>query len=112
MWIARPDIPNNPAAWTPEGFAPTAEPRASLFFIHPTSYLERSHWNAPLDHEESQERAELFVRSQASAFNAIAEIWAPKYRQAKFGAFLTTKDRKSVVKGKRVSVLVDHGYPR
>ena len=91
MWIARPDIPNNPSAWTPEGFVPTGEPKASLFFIHPTSYLDRTHWNAPLDHEESQERAELFVRSQASAFNNIAEIWAPKYRQATFGAFLTTK---------------------
>ena len=22
MWIARPDIPGNPALWTPEGFAP------------------------------------------------------------------------------------------
>ena len=91
MWIARPDIPNNPSSWTPEGFAATREPKASLFFIHPTSYLERTHWNAPLDHEESQQRAELFVRSQASAFNNVAAIWAPKYRQATFGAFLTTK---------------------
>lgn len=91
MWIARPDIPNNPSSWTPEGFAPNDEPEASLFFIHPTSYLDRTHWNAPLDHEESQERAELFVRSQASAFNNVAEIWAPKYRQATFGAFLTTE---------------------
>jgi hypothetical protein len=91
MWIARPDIPNNPSSWTPDGFSPTEAPRASLFFIHPTSYLERTHWNAPLDHEESQQRAELFVRSQASAFNNVAAIWAPKYRQATFGAFLTTK---------------------
>jgi hypothetical protein len=91
MWIARPDIPDNPSSWTPEGFTPTEDPKASLFFIHPTSYLERTHWNAPLDHEESQQRAELFVQSQASAFNNVAEIWAPKYRQATFGAFLTNK---------------------
>ena len=62
LWIARPDIPGNPALWTPEGFAPAEEARASVFFIHPTSYLERSQWNAPLDHEESQQRA----RSTAS----------------------------------------------
>jgi hypothetical protein len=92
MWIARPDIPDNPSLWTPEGFAPTADPKASVFFIHPTSYLERSHWNAPLDDEESQKRARLFVRSQASAFNGVGAVWAPKYRQATFGAFLTTKD--------------------
>lgn len=91
MWLARPDIPGNPSLWTPEGIAPSARPEAAVFFIHPTSYLERSHWNAPLDDVESQERARLFVRSQASAFNSVGSVWAPKYRQATFGAFLTTK---------------------
>jgi hypothetical protein len=62
-----------------------------VFFIHPTSYLERSQWNAPVDDAESQQRARLFVRHQASPFNGIAAVWAPKYRQAAFGAFLTTK---------------------
>ena len=92
LWIARPDMKDSPALWTPTGVARKGEPSASLFFIHPTSYLERSRWNAPLDHEESQWRARLFVRSQASAFNDVAEVWAPKYRQATFGAFLTNKD--------------------
>ena len=94
MWIARPDIPKNPALWLPAGFAPPPArqpPRASVFFIHPTSFLDRSRWNAPVDHDESQRRARLFVQHQASAFNGIADIWAPKYRQATFGAFLTTK---------------------
>ncbi|MFN3387931.1 MAG: DUF3089 domain-containing protein [Allosphingosinicella sp.] len=91
MWIARPDIADNPSAWRPAGTAESEAPRASVFFIHPTSYLEKAHWNAPLDHEESQWRARLFVRSQASAFNHVGEIWAPKYRQATFGAFLTDK---------------------
>ncbi|HYD38725.1 MAG TPA: DUF3089 domain-containing protein, partial [Allosphingosinicella sp.] len=90
-WIARPDLADNPAAWLPAGAARGGEAKASLFFVHPTSYLKTSHWNAPLDDEESQWRANLFVRSQASAFNAVARIWAPKYRQATFGAFLTTK---------------------
>ena len=26
----------------------------SVFFIHPTSYLERAHWNAPLDNQEAK----------------------------------------------------------
>jgi hypothetical protein len=91
LWIARPDIPANPASWTPPGVAPGGRAEAALFFIHPTSYLEKSQWNAPLDHPDSQWRARLFVRSQASAFNGVAEIWAPKYRQATFGAFLTTE---------------------
>ncbi|MDT9597799.1 DUF3089 domain-containing protein [Sphingosinicella rhizophila] len=92
MWIARPDIANNPALWTPAGYRPAALPVASVFFIHPTSFLERSQWNAPLDDTDSQVRARLFVRSQASAFNGIGAIWAPKYRQATFGAFLTTQE--------------------
>ena len=116
MWIARPDIADNVAAWMPKGATagpsggaegnaagtndplPASPPakagaakKALLFFIHPTSYLEKSHWNAPLDDQESQWRARLFVQSQASAFNAVAEVWAPKYRQATFGAFLPTK---------------------
>jgi hypothetical protein len=92
MWVARPDIRDNPASWTPAGVARSAPPKASVFFIHPTTYLDKSRWNAPLDHEESQWRTRLFVRSQASAFNGIGEVWAPKYRQATFGAFLTTKE--------------------
>ncbi len=91
MWIARPDIPGNPAMWQPKG-TPVAEipkARAAVFFIHPTSYLTRAHWNAPLDDKEANDRAALFVRGQASVFEAAGDIWAPRYRQATFGAFLT-----------------------
>ena len=98
LWISRPDIPNNPALWLPTGYAEPAPaedaeplPKAAVFFIHPTTFLDRSHWNAPLDDEDSQQRARLFVRHQASTFNGVGEVWAPKYRQATFGAFLTTK---------------------
>jgi hypothetical protein len=91
LWIARPDIAGNPSLWTPPGLAPTRSPRASVFFIHPTSFLESSAWNAPLDDTESQNRARLFVRSQASAFNSVGAVWAPKYRQATFGAYLTNE---------------------
>ncbi|QPQ56209.1 DUF3089 domain-containing protein [Allosphingosinicella flava] len=93
MWIARPDIADNPALWLPEGFEERAPARnASVFFIHPTSYLDRSRWNSPLEDADSQQRARLFVRSQASVFNGAGDIWAPKYRQATFGAFLTRRE--------------------
>lgn len=91
MWLARPDKPNNPALWTPAGQSPAADPKAAVFFIHPTSFLDRSQWNAPLDNAEANGRAELFLRSQASAFNGVGAVWAPRYRQATFGAFLTSK---------------------
>ena len=88
-WIARPGLEGDPSQWLPDGAIAekVAEP-AALFFVHPTTYLQRDRWNAPLDDGDSQDRATLFVRSQASAFNKAAEIWAPKYRQAAYGAFL------------------------
>ncbi|MBX3565099.1 MAG: DUF3089 domain-containing protein [Sphingomonas sp.] len=91
MWFARPDKPGNPALWVPEGYKPADKPRAAVFFVHPTSFLDRSAWNAPLDNAEANGRAELFLRGQASAFNSVGEVWAPRYRQATFGAFLTSQ---------------------
>ena len=64
---------------------------AAVFFIHPTSYLDRAHWNAPLDDAEANGRAALFLRGQASVFNEAGQVWAPRYRQATFGAFLTSQ---------------------
>jgi hypothetical protein len=90
MWLARPDIPNNPARWTPPGMGVPERAEAAVFFIHPTSYLRKNQWNAPLADEEANARAALFLRGQASAFNAMGDVWSPRYRQATFGAFLTT----------------------
>jgi len=105
MWFSRPGKGvNDPARWQPamsgEGEGTNGEaaedaaedadtPRFAVFFIHPTSFLENDAWNGPLDHEESQNRARLMVRGMASAFNQASEIWAPRYRQATYGAFLT-----------------------
>src|SRR3569833_4607214 len=91
MWIARPDKRGNPASWTPAGFTPTTTPEAAVFFIHPPSYLVRTHWNAPLDDQEANDRAAIFTKGQASAINGVGAIWAPRYRQAAFGVFLTVQ---------------------
>ena len=91
MWIARPGLgTRDPARWLPPGQQPAAEPlRAAVFFVHPTSYLEKARWNAPLGDAASRQLAETFVRGMASPFNASPDLWAPRYRQAAFGAFLT-----------------------
>ena len=100
MWLSRPGLATaDPARWQP-GYAdaqpglphaaPTPPPFA-VFFVHPTSYLERKRWNAPLDDAESRQRARLFVKGMASPFNQATEIWAPRYRQATLGAFFTGK---------------------
>ncbi len=61
----------------------------AVFFIHPTSYLNRGSWNAPIGDEEAERVARIYIRGMASPFNSAEEIWAPRYRQATMGAFLT-----------------------
>ncbi len=107
MWFSRPGMgaPNDPARWQPqhvEGLEilpapaePTgdAPPPFAVFFVHPTSFFDGQRWNAPLDDAESQDFAKIFVRGLGSAFNQASEIWAPRYRQATFGAFLTASEQ-------------------
>jgi hypothetical protein len=93
MWFARGrSDAQNVIRWQPEGSPAIDIPGpAAIFFIHPTSYMEKTHWNAPLDDKTSQDRARLFLQGLASPFAAAGEIWAPRYRQAAIGAFLTDK---------------------
>jgi Protein of unknown function (DUF3089) len=88
-WLARPDKRDDASRWRPGGVAETPAGNAAVFYIHPTTYLERDRWNAPLESGGDTEfRTRLFVQSQASAFNGVGQIWAPRYRQAAYGAFL------------------------
>lgn len=67
---------------------PSDAPKVDVFFVHPTTYLSRDSWNAPLDYADANMRIEKRVlKMQASAFNKAAQIYAPRYRQATFGAF-------------------------
>lgn len=94
-WAARPDLPSDPARWLPPGVSGGGAHRAAVFYVAPTTYLARDRWNGPIDDAGSRGRLDLFVRSQASAFNGIADIWAPRYRQATFGAFLVATDPRA-----------------
>jgi hypothetical protein len=98
MWYSRPGMgAADPARYLPTGAtAPEARGDYAVFFVHPTSYIRPAigadaPWNAPLGDDEAEARARLFLRGMASPFAAGDEIWAPKYRQAVFGAFLTDK---------------------
>ncbi|UAB79494.1 DUF3089 domain-containing protein [Erythrobacter sp. SCSIO 43205] len=116
MWYSRPGIGvNDPARWQPalaevsagEGSEkattsrpvdPQSEelgvsgevPDFAVFFVHPTSYRGTDNWNAPIGDQEAEDIARIYIRGMASPFNAAQEIWAPRYRQATLGAFLTT----------------------
>ncbi|WP_298302245.1 DUF3089 domain-containing protein [uncultured Erythrobacter sp.] len=99
LWYSRPGIGvTDPARWQPaysneRSGLPTQSddgvPDFAVFFVHPTSYLSRDNWNAPIGDEEAERIARIYIRGMASPFNAANEIWAPRYRQATMGAFLT-----------------------
>lgn len=94
MWIARPDmkVEDNPAQWLPPGVPRSDDARhVAVFFIHPTSYIDKGDWNADLNNAEARKYAGLIVKGMASPFNDGGQIWAPRYRQATVGAFLTDK---------------------
>src|SRR6476469_5486315 len=92
-WLTRPGVrqAGDPAEWRPDGASQQASGarRAALFYVHPTTYLDTDRWNAPLDAGgDTAFRTNLFLQSQASAFADVAQVWAPRYRQAAYGAFL------------------------
>ncbi|MDE2597207.1 MAG: DUF3089 domain-containing protein [Sphingomonadales bacterium] len=91
LWISRPGMAGgDPARFLPQGAAQNANPLpAAVFFVHPTSYLERKHWNGPVDDRDAARIAAMMVRGMASAFNGSPDLWVPRYRQATLGAFLT-----------------------
>lgn len=123
LWFSRPGIGvSDPARWQPayandRGLLPTpAEPKQNfaVFFVHPTSYLNRSSWNAPLDDggdPEAERIARIYLRGMASPFNAASEIWAPRYRQATMGAFLTdSPDAGQAINAAYADVLEAYRY--
>ncbi|MBW0145260.1 DUF3089 domain-containing protein [Sphingomicrobium clamense] len=112
MWLLRPGIEAPELEFEPEFEAtplpePVIEdamvpppppplvkmPPVPTFYVHPTTYLKRDRWNAPVELEgQEAHRTKLFVRSQASIFAETGPVWAPRYRQAAFGAFLSRED--------------------
>ncbi len=92
LWISRPDMTGtNPALWQPDGRAGPGQPiKAAVFFIHPTTYYEKLHWNGPANDPVASRLDTVIARTMASAFNQAA-VWVPRYRQATVGAFFTDR---------------------
>jgi len=86
-WAALPAT-EDPSDARPEGFESNPLP-VSVFFVHPTTYMKSDGWNQSLDDPQSNWVVdERVLRYQASAFNGCCEVWAPRYRQATFFAFM------------------------
>ena len=88
-WAAWPGRPSKADA-TPPGVEIRRDPAADVFFIHPTTYLANAKWNAAYDEPgRALEGVDNGVLgNQASVFNGCCRIYAPRYRQATFIAFI------------------------
>lgn len=85
-WAALP-VTDDYADLVPTGVppVPSYKRKADVFFIHPTTYLERSGWNASISHPRASAPVdETVMKHQASAFNACCRVYAPRYRQATY----------------------------
>ena len=88
-WLSRPGLANDPSHWLPDNVQSATVGQAAVLYVHPTTYLATDRWNVPLHPAADTEfRTRLFTQSQASVFNSAGQIWAPRYRQAAYGAFL------------------------
>lgn len=69
-----------------------ANAKVDVFFVHPTSYLFGTKWNASLDNKNINRRTNNeSIRQQASIFNGSCKVYAPYYRQAILQAYTDKK---------------------
>ena len=102
-WAALPDRADG-ADVVPAGESDgQATAIADVFFIHPTTYYKDDHWNQPIDDADANRITdEAVLRGQASAFNEAGRVYAPRYRQATLGVFLS-RDKTDSYKALRLA---------
>lgn len=82
-WLALPEI-SSPANMTPKesGFSDLHQfARADVFYVHPTTGMRKDVLNVPIDDSDALKVGNIMLMSQATPFNGIARIFAPRYRQ-------------------------------
>jgi hypothetical protein len=71
--------------------------KVDVFFLYPTSFTGKAddhEWNAAIDEENINLKTDrTSIKFQASIFNGVARVFAPRYRQAHLNSFFT-KDHK------------------
>ncbi len=86
---------------TPQGLIDKQDmAEVDVFYVHPTTHFGKEHptWNAPINDVEMNRNIDVHVvRNQATPFNHIGKIYAPRYRQAVYQAYFS-KDTVSAKK--------------
>ncbi|MEM8798807.1 MAG: DUF3089 domain-containing protein [Pseudomonadota bacterium] len=89
--------PKGVAALNPEGLTKLEAAPVDLFYVHPTSFLKKHAWNGAIDNKDAEAiLANQFLPTHLSVFSGITDrIYAPRYRQAALGSFLTVSDSQA-----------------
>lgn len=99
-WAALPSK-KDPSDLNPQGLQPTEDGGVDIFFLYPTSLLakkDRKYHNAPIDHKKVNKLTdESSIKYQASIFNQVGRVYAPRYRQAHYHEYFTS-DREQAKK--------------
>ncbi len=95
-WAALPGQ-SDMADRTPEGLQDLQDQaKVDVFFIHPTTYVGKKGedgWNGPVYEPDLNRRTdESAILYQASLFNGVGKVYAPRYRQAHLEAYSTVMD--------------------
>ncbi|MCK9515229.1 MAG: DUF3089 domain-containing protein [Ottowia sp.] len=93
-WLALPGQPSA-AMRTPRGAGFSdlqAVARADVFYVHPTTSWRSDRLNAPIDDAEAIKVSEMMLLTQATPFNAVARIYAPRYRQVTLPLYQLDED--------------------
>ena len=92
FWAAHPDK-KDPSDSIPKPLLKNYNPsnKVDVFFIHPTSYLDStkpSGWNASLKDVKLNIYTDFSsILNQASIFNEVGRVYAPRYRQAHIASY-------------------------
>ncbi len=94
-WASHPDK-IDPADSIPKGTNlknEQAQADVDVFFLHPTTYVYKrgnDGWNGDVNSENLNQKTDMgTILYQASIFNGVGRIYAPRYRQAHFESFFT-----------------------
>ena len=93
-WAALPDKKDSADLAPPNTPYPEAQALAAadVFFIHPTTTAATKNvWNVPIDDPAALRDVDYILGFFASAFNAAAKVYAPRYREAHIYAFFDDK---------------------
>lgn len=74
-----------------EGWVSDSLKDVDVFYVYPTLYSKGKTWNADISNNNLNNRIDKYpVKYQASVFNAVGRVYAPRYRQAIISSYFDT----------------------